>query len=248
MESGSSAISEFTKGSIQIPCLSSIVMAIDVVVFDVGETLMNEEGLWNRWADWLGVGREDMREALRETVRQREHHRLAFQRLRPGVDVDAAQARRIAANDDPGFRPDDLFADVLPCMAALRRFGVRIGIAGNTSQHTERVVAQAGVAADFIASAARWKVSKPDPAFFSMVVQAAGACADRIAYVGDRLDNDVLPAQDVGMTGIFLRRGLWADIQRHWPEAVRANFAIDGLAELPTVLEQLQCGRERRLR
>jgi HAD superfamily hydrolase (TIGR01549 family) len=223
-------------------------MSIAAVVFDVGETLMDERGMWDRWADWLRVGREEMREAVRETVRRRDHHRLAFERLRPGLDVDLAQAQRVALGDDAGFRTDDLFADVRPCLSQLREAGFRIGIAGNTSEQTERVLAQAGVAADFIASAAQWKLSKPDPAFFAKVAEAAGVASGRIAYVGDRIDNDVLPAQAVGMTGIFLRRGLWADIQRHWPEAACASFAIDGLAELPGVLERLQVGRASRLR
>lgn len=223
-------------------------MSIAVVVFDVGETLMDERGLWDRWADWLGVTREEMREAIRDTVRYRQHHRMAFEYLRPGFDVEAAQAQRSARGDDPGFRAQDLFADVLPCLADLRRSGIRIGIAGNTSEQTERVLALAGVTADFIASAARWKLSKPDPAFFAKVARVAGVAPDRIAYVGDRLDNDVLPAQAAGMTGIFLRRGLWADIQRHRPEAAHASCSIDGLAELPGVLERLQAGRASRLR
>lgn len=219
-----------------------------MIVFDVGETLMDERGLWDRWADWLGVGREEMREALGDTVRRREHHRAAFERLRPGFDVEAAQAQRRALGDEAGFRVEDLFADVLPCLADLRRTGIRTGIAGNTSVHTEQVLAEAGVSVDFMASAARWKLSKPDPAFFAKAAQVAGVTVDRIAYVGDRIDNDVLPAQAAGMTGIFLRRGLWADIQRHWPDAARASFAIDGLAELPGVIEQLQAGRASRRR
>lgn len=60
-----------------------------------------------------------------------------------------------------------------------------------------------------------------------------------IAYVGDRIDNDVLPAKRAGMTGVFLRRGMWADVQRHWPEAVQADIVIDSLAELPDALAAL---------
>lgn len=215
-------------------------MPVEVVVFDVGETLMDERGLWTRWADWLGVDRERMREEIRETVRRREHHRQAFTRIAPNVDIEVAQAARIAAGDEPGFRTQDLFADTLPCLEALRRARLRIGIAGNTSQRTEQALVVAGVIADFIASAERWGLSKPDPEFFRKIVATAGVSPDRIVYVGDRLDNDVLPAQAAGMMGVFVRRGLWADVQRHWPEAPRASFAIDGLDELPPLIASLQ--------
>lgn len=32
------------------------------------------------------------------------------------------------------------------------------------------------------------------------------------------------------------RRGRWADVQRHWPQAAQADIAIDTLAELPGAL------------
>ena len=52
-----------------------------------------------------------------------------------------------------------------------------------------------------------WGRRKPSPEFFARVVQAAGLPPEQIAYVGDRLDNDVLPAADAGMTSVFPRRG-----------------------------------------
>lgn len=223
-------------------------MIIEVVVFDVGETLMDERGMWNRWADWLGVPREKLREAVRDTIRERQHHRRAFEVVRPGLNVDAASAARKAAGDEPGFRPGDLIADVPDCLRTLRRSGLRFGISGNTSEDTERVLAHAGLAADFIASAGRWKVAKPNPEFFRRVIEAAGVESAAIAYVGDRLDNDVLPAQRAGMTGVFVRRGMWADVQRHWPEAALADCTIDGLATLAKALADIQIVRESRRR
>ncbi len=32
-------------------------MTIRLVVFDVGETLVDESRMWGEWADWLGVTR-----------------------------------------------------------------------------------------------------------------------------------------------------------------------------------------------
>ena len=58
---------------------------------------------------------------------------------------------------------------------------------------------------------------------------------EEIAYVGDRLDNDVLPAADAGMRPILLRRGPWGYLHARRPEASRATV-IGSLTELPEVL------------
>ena len=49
---------------------------------------------------------------------------------------------------------------------------------------------------DLVASSERWGVEKPSPEFFARVVAEADRPADEIAYVGDRVDNDVLPARE----------------------------------------------------
>jgi len=213
---------------------------IRAVVFDVGETLVAERGSWERWADWLAVPRERFMDALADVVRRGEHHRRVFQIFRPGFDVAVAEVERRAAGDEPGFMREDFYPDALPCLRGLKRSGLRVGIAGNTSSATERFLVEAGVPADFIASSGTWGVEKPSPVFFARVVEAAGLPASDIAYVGDRIDNDVLPAKRTDMTGVFLRRGLWADVHRHSPEAVEADITIDSLAELPGALTALR--------
>ncbi|MGL1668916.1 HAD family hydrolase, partial [Vibrio parahaemolyticus] len=67
--------------------------------------------------------------------------------------------------------------------------------------------------ADFVATSAGWGVAKPDPGFFDRIIDAAGQPASAIAYIGDRLDNDVGPARAAGMRAIRLRRGPWAMLE-----------------------------------
>jgi FMN phosphatase YigB (HAD superfamily) len=54
----------------------------------------------------------------------------------------------------------------------------------------------------------------------------------KIAYVGDRVDNDVIPALGGGMVAVHLKRGPWGHLQEPPPEALR----IASLDELPAVL------------
>jgi HAD superfamily hydrolase (TIGR01549 family) len=208
-------------------------MPIKAVVFDVGETLVDETRHWGAWADWLGVTRFAMFAAMGSVIERREHHRQVYQVVSPGLDLAAEVEKRKAAGWRHSFEPDDFYPDALPCLRDLKAAGYRIGLAGNQPEEAETSLARARVTADFIASSARWGVEKPSQAFFDKVVEAAGVPASQIAYVGDRLDNDVLPAADAGMTAIFIRRGPWGYIHATWPEAARAHHRIDSLAELP---------------
>jgi FMN phosphatase YigB (HAD superfamily) len=55
--------------------------------------------------------------------------------------------------------------------------------------------------------------------------------------VGDRLDNDVLPASAAGMRTALLRRGPWGFLHAERPEAVRvADVIVDDLHSLLPVL------------
>ena len=214
-------------------------MAIHTVVFDVGETLIDEQPMWAAWADWIGEPQESFFAALRGVIARREHHQRVFEILRPGFDFAAQRAQRVAAGDPSRFDAAAMFVDVGPCFAWAKAAGLRIGIAGNTSSTVEAMLRDAGTPADFIGSSQSFGVEKPAGEFFARLVALAGCRAHEIAYVGDRLDNDVLPAARAGMHGIFLRRGLWADVHRHWPEAAQVADAIDSLAQLPAVIPEL---------
>ncbi len=211
-------------------------MAITTVVFDVGETLVDETRHWGEWADWLGVTRFSLFAAMGCVIERREHHRRVFDMVAPGRDITAEAEKRKAAGWRYRFEPGDFYPDALPCLLALRAAGYRIGLAGNQPEEAESALAEANATADFIASSARWGVEKPSRAFFDKVVEAAGVPAGDIAYVGDRLDNDVLPAADAGMTAIFIRRGPWGYIHADWPEAARAHHRIDSLLEIVELL------------
>ena len=74
---------------------------------------------------------------------------------------------------------------------------------------------------------------KPSRGFFEKVAEAAGARPDDVLYVGDRLDNDVLPAKSVGMQAALIRRGPWGYLHAEWPQASQADAIINSLAEIP---------------
>jgi FMN phosphatase YigB (HAD superfamily) len=87
---------------------------------------------------------------------------------------------------------------------------------------------------DWVGSSERWGVEKPDTVFFEQVVRESGVPAEEILYVGDRLDNDVLPARTAGLQAIRIRRGAHAAV-----ESPADVVTIDSLDELPEALARV---------
>jgi FMN phosphatase YigB (HAD superfamily) len=209
-------------------------MAVQAVVFDVGETLVEESRAMAAWADWLGVRPFDLFAALGATIERRQDHRRAYELVRPGIDVREERAAKEVEGTPWGFEPYDLYPDAVPCLEQLRAAGLRIGIVGNQPAAVESTLPELHGLADLVGSSGRWRVRKPSAAFFERVVAEVGLAPTAIAYVGDRLDYDVLPAMALGMVGVFLVRGPWGLVQQSWPEAAQATLtarSLDGLAD-----------------
>ncbi|GAA3796596.1 HAD family hydrolase [Sphaerisporangium flaviroseum] len=214
---------------------------VRALVFDVGETLIDETRIWSRWADRLGVSRFVMLGVLGGMAALDRSHKDAFEVVRPGIDVYAEiDAWR---RDDPGglrenFDADDLYPDVRPGLAALRAAGYQLIVAGNQPPQAYDALVAMSLPVDAVHTSAGWGVSKPRPEFFQKVAAVAGRDPGEILYVGDRLDNDVLPAREAGMRTALLRRGPWGYLHAERPGALQADMIVDGIPEIATVLAE----------
>ncbi|MEU8141702.1 HAD family hydrolase [Nonomuraea sp. NPDC048901] len=215
---------------------------IKAVVFDVGETLIDETRIWSRWADRLGVSSFVLMGALGGMAALDRSHSEAFQLVRPGLDIEA----EIAAweRDEPHslrnhFDADDLYPDVREAFKALRGAGYQVIVAGNQPARAYDALVAMDLPVDSVHTSEGWGVSKPAPEFFAKVAAIAGREPAEILYVGDRLDNDVLPASRAGMRTALLRRGPWGYLHAERPQARAADMIVDDLPALLPALERL---------
>lgn len=214
-------------------------MRIKAVFFDVGETLIDESRGWGEWADYLGVSRLSFYASLGAVIERGQHHRTVFEIVRPGVEYTELCRRRESDGKVFTISSEDIYPDAVPCLGRLRDAGMLVGIAGNQPAEAEQALRSLGVPADVVASSATWGVKKPDAAFFEHMIAAThGLLPSEIAYVGDRLDNDIEPAQRAGMVTIFLRRGPWALIQAGSGRFTTPPHVIADLSTLPELLTQ----------
>jgi HAD superfamily hydrolase (TIGR01549 family) len=212
---------------------------IDAVVFDVGETLVNETREYGTWADWLGVPRHTFSSVFGAVIISGRDYREVFQYFRPGFNLDAERKLRAEAGQPEHFSEDDLYPDARPGMAALRDMGIWVGVVGNQTTRAGGILRGLNLPADLIATSDDWGVSKPDAAFFEKMIEVAPCPAGRIAYVGDRLDNDLKPAKAAGMRTAFIRRGPWGYIWEDHPDmAGAADWRMTSLTELAGIVAE----------
>jgi HAD superfamily hydrolase (TIGR01549 family) len=193
-------------------------MAVTAIVFDLGETLVDETRQWDAVADAVGVERPRLHAALAATIERGAHHRELFADL------------GVSPVGPPELEPRDLYPDVPHSLARLRESGYIVGVAANQPLGADDFLRRL-FPFDLIGTSAMWGVEKPSPEFFRCVAEGVLAFPGDIAYVGDRVDNDVVPALEAGMVAVHLRRGPWGKRQKAPQEAL----VIDSLEELPAV-------------
>lgn len=195
-------------------------MAVDAVVFDVGETLVDESRAWLDAAARSGVPPFTLMGVLGGLAAERRDHRLVW---------ELTGAERVAPT---AIELRDFYPDALPCLERLTAGGLRLGLAGNQPESAADDLRACGIQVELIATSVGWGVDKPARAFFERVCTELALPPARIAYVGDRVDNDVEPALALGMIAVHVRRGPWGHLQEPPVAAIR----IESLDELPAAL------------
>ncbi|MFD7109217.1 HAD family hydrolase [Streptomyces microflavus] len=206
---------------------------IETIVLDVGETLTRDDRYWATWADWLGIPRHTISALVGAAVAQGHDNSQALQLVRPGIDIDAEYAAREAAGRGEQLGERDLYPDVRPALGGLQELGIRVVVAGNQTAKAGDMLRGLDLPADLVVTSAEWGVAKPDPAFFTRVLEASQAMPSETLYVGDHPANDIFPAAAAGLRTAHLRRGPWG----YWwadDPAVRAaaDWSIGSLTDL----------------
>ena len=200
------------------------------VVLDVGETLIDESRIWAIWADALGIPPLTFMAVLGAAIQRGGQYGRIFDEF--GIDEHTWRARVPEVEERyGGFQEQDLYPDAHRAVDGLKGLGYHVGLVANQPASRTAELRALGFEAEVIAMSDEMGVHKPDPAFFARVLEMAGKPEPaQLAYAGDRVDNDVIPAAAAGLRAVWVRRGPWGLIQQ--PDSVHPALVVASLDEL----------------
>ena len=202
--------------------------AIEWIFFDIGSTLADESKVYERRfkkiAELADVSEEYVLKKVVEYCENNQKGDLAVIKLL-GVEKPVWE-----------HQYEILYKDTEMCLKDLSQ-KYKIGVIANQEFGTEKRLIDFGIRKyiDVIVASAEEGVAKPDKRIFEIALKKAGCKAEQAVMIGDRIDNDIVPAKEIGMKTIWIKQGMG----KYWKisnECEKADFVIESLSELSDIL------------
>ena len=200
-------------------------MKSDWLFFDVGSTLVDETRAYEHRI-------RDAIEGTDVTFEQFSEKREFFARQNLRGDLEAINY--FGLKRTPWHKEDEvLYPDTERVLKYLHDSGYNIGAIANQSPGTEERLRGWGLTKyiTVVAASAELGIAKPDKRIFQYALEMAGCSAENAVMIGDRLDNDIYPAMEMGMKAVWIRQG-FSVYQRLDETKAPPDYIVDGLSEL----------------
>jgi putative hydrolase of the HAD superfamily len=131
------------------------------------------------------------------------------------------------------------FDDAKPTLQTLSK-SYDMGIIANQSEDILELLEKSGFDKFFKVKAisSSVKLRKPDPKIFELALSEAGRNAEDCIMVGDRLDTDICPANNMGMTTIRTTNSLFT-LQVPKRACEHPSYTVARLSEIPELLQSI---------
>lgn len=198
------------------------------VFFDIGSTLVDERKAYD----------ERTRAMIAESgisFEQFTAKRIFFSQK--GLDGESEAVRFFNLTKTPWpSEYERLFPDAEKTLSYLKGKGYKLGIIANQLSGAKVRLKDFGILEYFetFAISSELGIQKPDERIFLWALKAFGCTAQDAVMIGDRIDNDIIPAKRIGMKTVWINRnpnmtkmdsGL-LDIADH------VVYSLDGLRDL----------------
>lgn len=204
-------------------------LAVKWVFFDLGSTLIDETAADTRRIKEMISGTD---------ITEEEYREKRLEMIRKGRNGDLSAIEYFALTKTPWHSEDEVpYPDAVPTLTELTRRGYKLGVIANQNYGTKLRLKSWNLLRLFevIAASAELGMSKPDPAIFEWALKQADCSPQNAVMVGDRMDNDMAPANRLGMHSVRLKRGLGAYHEPQSDDEV-PEYTISMLAELLDLL------------
>ena len=204
-------------------------MKIKWLFFDVGSTLVDEIECYktrlSKMAAAAGVPEEGVFQRAIELYKQnKKGDKIIAEEL--NVDLPAW-----SSEDEILYSGAE---DVLKCLSEKYKIGVIANQPLGTADRLEAFGLLKYI--DIVVASAEEGVAKPDKRIFDIALERAGVIPEEAFMIGDRIDNDILPAKNIGMKTMWLRQG-FGGMWKIKSDDELPNFIADNLQDVVSILD-----------
>lgn len=197
--------------------------------FDVGSTLIDETECYNHRI-------RDAIEGTDITFEQFNEKRTFFAKQNLKGDIEALKFFGLTKTPWH-FEDEKPYEDAEHVLRTLYDKGYSIGVIANQSLGTEKRLEgwELMKYIKLVVASAEEGVAKPDSEIFLRALSRADCLPENAVMIGDRIDNDIEPANKLGMKTIWVKQG-FAFYQKPMNEFQQADYAVDRLQDILEVL------------
>ncbi len=199
------------------------------IFFDIGSTLVDESAVY-----------ENRISEITRRYHLNKNEFIAKVKLRaktnpkPIISVAADYGAKV-----PAWRHDleILYPDAKEVLQKLRQ-KYKLGIIANQDYGTEKRLIDFGIRPyiDLVIASAEEGFEKPDLRIFKLAFDRVNCKPEEAVMVGDRLDNDIIPANKIGMTTVWIKQG-FGGVAEPKSKDEQPDYTVDNLNELLSFFE-----------
>jgi len=221
-------------------------MNVEVISFDVGWTLFDEDARLWKWAEWL-CNKLQHRHPF-EVVEY--YKRLCTVPKEERKSNSRSYDTILHFTNSPGFAAEwhkespwhkfdfEPYPGAIDCVATLRKKGFRLIVISNQGVETREYLRKWGIhdCFEWIGISKELGVEKPDLRFYKKAIFETLVPPDQILHIGDRPDHDTEPARAVGMRTCRIHTGPYKDM----PNISEPDLSFASMEEFN---EFIRCGK-----
>lgn len=191
-------VSEFAENSEK----SALLSQIHWIFFDIGSTLVDESECYRaRYAETVKDSDVSYEEFENKVIEYSKQNKKGDHEAVKYFNLTLAKWHK---------ELEFLYPEAKTLLKSLFERGYKLGIIANQSLGSEKRLEEWGILKYFsvVIASAEEGVAKPDKEIFYRALKKANCAPNNAAMVGDRLDNDIVPANAIGMKTVWIKQGL----------------------------------------
>ena len=199
------------------------------IFFDLGATLVDESDVYKSRCEF----------AIRQlNIEPAEFMNMIYEQAKISPTPIRTAAKAYGVTLPEWDNSLEKLYESVPDVLSVLHGKYKLGIIANQSLGTQERIDNWGIGKyfDVVMASAEAGCAKPDLKIFTAALNKAGCAPADAVMIGDRLDNDIIPAKKLGMKTVWVRQG-YAIYQTINDDSNRPDHIVDSIDELIPLFE-----------